>query len=75
MVSELVIGSLTHSVALRADGWHMGTHVGALGLTLPILEKSAKSACGRSAASATVSGSLMFNCMVEKYHLSTLRCA
>src|SRR5450432_4096517 len=34
MVSELVIGSLTNSVALRADGWHMGTHVGALGLTL-----------------------------------------
>jgi len=34
MVGELVIGSLTGSVALQADGWHMGTHVGALGLTL-----------------------------------------
>jgi cation diffusion facilitator family transporter len=34
MVSELIIGSITNSVALEADGWHMGTHVAALGLTL-----------------------------------------
>lgn len=34
MVGELVVGFLTGSVALKADGWHMGTHVGALGLTL-----------------------------------------
>src|SRR5512135_1943674 len=34
MVGELVVGALTGSVALTADGWHMGTHVGALGLTL-----------------------------------------
>jgi len=34
MVGELVVGYLTDSVALTADGWHMGTHVGALGLTL-----------------------------------------
>ena len=34
MVSELIAGWWTGSVALRADGWHMGTHVGALGLTL-----------------------------------------
>ncbi|MEO8549209.1 MAG: CDF family Co(II)/Ni(II) efflux transporter DmeF [Kofleriaceae bacterium] len=34
MVSELVIAHFTHSVALQADGWHMGTHVLALGLTL-----------------------------------------
>ncbi|HEY4243722.1 MAG TPA: CDF family Co(II)/Ni(II) efflux transporter DmeF [Kofleriaceae bacterium] len=34
MVAELVIGWRTGSVALTADGWHMGTHVGALGLTL-----------------------------------------
>ena len=34
MVSELIIGSWTNSIALKADGWHMGTHVGALGLTL-----------------------------------------
>jgi cation diffusion facilitator family transporter len=34
MVGELIVGWLTGSVALQADGWHMGTHVGALGLTL-----------------------------------------
>ncbi len=34
MGSELTIGWLTGSMALQADGWHMGTHVGALGLTL-----------------------------------------
>jgi cation diffusion facilitator family transporter len=34
MVGELAVGWWTGSVALTADGWHMGTHVGALGLTL-----------------------------------------
>jgi cation diffusion facilitator family transporter len=34
MVGELIVGWWTGSVALKADGWHMGTHVGALGLTL-----------------------------------------
>jgi cation diffusion facilitator family transporter len=34
MLGELIVGALTGSVALTADGWHMGTHVGALGLTL-----------------------------------------
>lgn len=34
MLGELIVGRLTGSVALTADGWHMGTHVGALGLTL-----------------------------------------
>ncbi|HEY5922198.1 MAG TPA: CDF family Co(II)/Ni(II) efflux transporter DmeF [Kofleriaceae bacterium] len=34
MVGELIVGSITESTALKADGWHMGTHVGALGLTL-----------------------------------------
>jgi len=34
MVGELIVGFLTNSTALKADGWHMGTHVGALGLTL-----------------------------------------
>jgi cation diffusion facilitator family transporter len=34
MVGELIVGAITGSVALQADGWHMGTHVGALGLTL-----------------------------------------
>ena len=34
MVGELIVGKLTDSMALTADGWHMGTHVGALGLTV-----------------------------------------
>jgi cation diffusion facilitator family transporter len=34
MVGELTVGYMTGSMALRADGWHMGTHVGALGFTL-----------------------------------------
>ena len=34
MIGELVVGYLSGSKALTADGWHMGTHVGALGLTL-----------------------------------------
>lgn len=34
MVGELVVGWWTGSVALQADGWHMGSHVLALGLTL-----------------------------------------
>jgi cation diffusion facilitator family transporter len=32
MVGELVVGYLTNSLALTADGWHMATHAGALGL-------------------------------------------
>lgn len=34
MVGELIVGWMTGSLALTADGWHMGTHVGALGLSL-----------------------------------------
>ena len=32
MVVELVIGTLSHSMALTADGWHMATHVIALAI-------------------------------------------
>jgi len=32
MIAELIVGYLTQSLALTADGWHMGTHAGALGL-------------------------------------------
>jgi cation diffusion facilitator family transporter len=32
MVAELVVGTLTNSLALTADGWHMATHAGALGV-------------------------------------------
>ncbi len=33
MVAELVAGYSSHSLALTADGWHMMTHVGAIGLS------------------------------------------
>ena len=33
MVAEIVVGYFTHSMALFADGWHMGTHALALSLT------------------------------------------
>ena len=34
MAAELVTGHVTGSMALTADGWHMATHAGALGLAL-----------------------------------------
>ena len=34
MVAEIVFGILTGSMALLADGWHMGTHAGALSIAL-----------------------------------------
>ena len=34
MIGELIVGRLTNSMALTADGWHMGSHAGALGLSL-----------------------------------------
>lgn len=33
MVIEITVGYVSHSMALLADGWHMATHVGALGIT------------------------------------------
>ena len=33
MIVEIAAGYITHSMALLADGWHMATHVGALGIT------------------------------------------
>lgn len=32
MVAELAVGYATNSLALTADGWHMATHAGALGM-------------------------------------------
>jgi cation diffusion facilitator family transporter len=32
MIGELIVGYLTNSLALTADGWHMATHAGALGM-------------------------------------------
>lgn len=33
MLTELAVGYATNSLALTADGWHMATHAGALGLS------------------------------------------
>lgn len=33
MAAEIFFGILTHSMALTADGWHMGTHAFALSIT------------------------------------------
>jgi cation diffusion facilitator family transporter len=33
MFGELIVGGLTNSMALTADGWHMATHAGALGMS------------------------------------------
>lgn len=33
MIIEIVAGHMTNSMALLADGWHMGTHAFALGIT------------------------------------------
>jgi cation diffusion facilitator family transporter len=34
MVAEIVAGTAYHSMALLADGWHMGTHAAALGVAV-----------------------------------------
>lgn len=34
MIVEIVVGILAGSMALLSDGWHMGTHAGALGIAL-----------------------------------------
>ena len=34
MVAEIIAGSMFNSVALLADGWHMGTHAAAFAITL-----------------------------------------
>jgi cation diffusion facilitator family transporter len=34
MVAEIIFGLFTHSMALLADGWHMGTHAFALGISV-----------------------------------------
>ena len=34
MIFEVTYGYITGSMALLADGWHMASHVGALGISL-----------------------------------------
>ena len=53
MVAEVAIGYTTGSMALLADGWHMGTHVGALGLAMAAYTLSRRYASHRAFAFGT----------------------
>lgn len=53
MIAEILFGWLSHSIALLADGWHMGTHVFALGISLIAYVMSRKYAKDRSFAFGT----------------------
>ncbi len=50
MVCELVAGWWTSSLALTADGWHMGTHALALGGAVLAYRLSARAAVGKAYA-------------------------
>lgn len=53
MVLEIAVGYATHSMALLADGWHMATHVGALGLASAAYAVSRRFASHRAFAFGT----------------------
>lgn len=48
MIAEILFGWLSHSMALLADGWHMGTHAFALGISLLAYVMARKYAKDRS---------------------------
>ena len=39
MIVEIVAGSVFGSMALLADGWHMGTHAAAFAITMILISK------------------------------------
>lgn len=53
MLVEIVVGYATRSMALLADGWHMATHVGALGLAAAAHSISRRYAAHRAFAFGT----------------------
>lgn len=53
MFVEIGVGYATHSMALLADGWHMATHVGALGLASLAYTMSRRYAAHRAFAFGT----------------------
>jgi cation diffusion facilitator family transporter len=53
MLVEVVVGYLTGSMALLADGWHMATHVAALGLASAAYALSRRFAAHRAFALGT----------------------
>lgn len=48
MIAEILFGWISHSLALLADGWHMGTHAFALGISLIAYMMARKYAKDRS---------------------------
>ncbi len=48
MIAEILFGWISHSMALLADGWHMGTHAFALGISLIAYVMARKFAKDRS---------------------------
>ncbi len=53
MVVEIAVGYATGSMALLADGWHMATHVGALGLASAAYASARRYAAHRAFAFGT----------------------
>jgi cation diffusion facilitator family transporter len=53
MIAEIVVGWLSNSMALFADGWHMGTHAFALGLSWVAYRLARKHASDRRFAFGT----------------------
>ena len=53
MIAEIAVGWLTNSMALFADGWHMGTHAFALGISLIAYVMARKHAASTSFAFGT----------------------
>src|SRR5512137_2326581 len=48
MIAEILVGWVSNSMALLADGWHMGTHAFALGVSLLAYIMARKLATDRS---------------------------
>ena len=53
MIVEIIVGWLSNSMALYADGWHMGTHAFALGLSWVAYRLARKHAADRRYAFGT----------------------
>jgi Co/Zn/Cd efflux system component len=52
MVLEILVGTLTQSMALLADGWHMATHVAAFGLPSTPIATPGRTLATRASPSA-----------------------
>ena len=59
MIGELIAGSLTGSMALTADGWHMGTHALALGGAVLAYRLSLRASQHRAVAGGPASNNVL----------------